>query len=139
MPKLPKISSLGAINFYVFIKWPKCGPLLHPCLHLLNFGTFPHYCERSKLYINPPPTNCKNIKQCNFYFLHNQWLELALINARKNVLLISRFPMFPWIQIHNHQLQSALIYTRKNVLLICRKIIDLAWIICSLASNIKQI
>ena len=123
MTKLPKIS-LAAFNFYVFTNWPKFGRLLHPCLHLFDFRIPlpPPYCERSKLYINPPPYQLQKILNCVIFILfHNQWLQSALINARKNDLLIGRFSMFLWIQFHNHQLQSALINTRKNVLLMCRK------------------
>ena len=139
MPKLPKITGLGAFNFYVFIKWPKFGPLLHPCLHLLDLGTPPTANIQNFTSSPTSPPITKIVNSAIFILFHNQWLESALINAIKNYLLIWKFPMFAWIQFHNHQLQSALINTRKNVLLMCHKKVDLAWIICNFASNIKQI
>ena len=148
IPKLPKVTSLGAFNFYVFIKWPKFGPLFHPCFHLLDFGgtlppspllrTFKTLCQTCPRPLPKPPIT-KILNSVIFILFHNQWLESALINARKNYLLIWSFPMFPWIQFHNHQLQSALINTKKNVLLMCHRKIHLAWIICNFASNMKQI
>ena len=84
-----------------------------------------------------PPTITKILNSLIFTLFHILWLESVLINARKNYLLIWRFPMFPWIQFP--PVKSALISTRKNVLLICRKKINLAWIMCNFASNIKQI
>ena len=122
MPKLTKIS-LRAFSFYVFIKWPKFRPLLHPCLHLIDFGTPTPLLRTFKTLHQPsfPPPITNILNSVIFILFHNQWLGSALINSRKNVLLIGRFPMFLWIQFHNHQLQSALINTKKNVLLMCRK------------------
>ena len=70
MPKLPKITSLGAFSFYVFIKRPKFAPLLHHCLHLLDSGTPSSLLRTFKTLHQPsPPTNYKNIKQCKFNFV----------------------------------------------------------------------
>ena len=68
----------------------------HPC------------CKHSKLYVNPPrpPPITKIVNGVIFILCHKHWLESALLNARKNILLIWKFPMFPWIQIQNHQLQK---------------------------------
>ena len=88
MPKLPKITSLRAFSFYVFIKRPKFALLLHPCTCLILVPP-PPYCKRLKLYINPlPPPITKILNSVNFILFHKQWLESALINARKNYLLI---------------------------------------------------
>ena len=134
-----KFRGIQFLCFHKMIKiWTPPQPLL--ALAWFWYPSPPPYCERSKLYINHPlPPITKILNSVIFILFHNQWLESALINARKNYLLIWRFPMFAWIQFHNHQLQSALINTRKNVLLMCHKKVDLAWIICNFASNIKQI
>ena len=113
MPKLPKIKNLGAFSVYVITKWPKFRHLHHPCYTCLIL-LHPTAKVQNFMSSIPPPLITKIVNGVVFLF-HKHQLESALINVRKNVLLIWRFPMFPWIQFYNHQFKSGLINTRKNV------------------------
>ena len=139
MSKLPTITKFRGIQFLRFHKMTKIWTPPPP-LHALAWFWYPPSptVNVQNFPVTLPPPITKILNSVIFILFHNQLLESALINARKNVLLIWRFLMFPLVHFHNHQLQSALINTGRNLILMCRQK-SLVWIIFNFDSNIKEI
>ena len=139
MSKLPTITKFRGIQFLRFHKMTKIWTPPPP-LHALAWFWYPPSpaVNVQNFPVTLPPPITKILNSVIFILFHNQLLESALINARKNVLLIWRFLMFPLVHFHNHQLQSALINTGRNLILMCRQK-TLVWIIFNFDSNIKEI
>ena len=47
----------GSLNYYVLTNWPKFGPALPPCSHLLHFGN-PPLLRTFKTLHYPIPKSC---------------------------------------------------------------------------------